>query len=125
MVAVLVKLAIRIAVFAVVFAVAVRRHERIKVTPRWAIPLVGLVFALLNTGLYWLLRPVLNLATLGAAVLVVPLAVNGVFLWATAKAVARARVKLEVDGFRPALYLAVLLTCAHGVLYLALDVLAR
>ena len=120
---VLVKLALRVLVFGLVFALAVKKHERIKLEPRWALPLVGLVFALLNTGLYWLLRPVLNLATLGAAALVVPLAVNGAFLWATQKAVARARVKLTIEGLRPAIFLAVLLTVAHGVLYLALDVL--
>ena len=53
MTVVVVKLLVRVAVFVLVFAVAARRHEKIQVQPKVALPLVGLVFALLNTGLYW------------------------------------------------------------------------
>jgi hypothetical protein len=125
MTATLVEVAVRVAAFIAVFAVVAWRHPRIEVKPRWAVPLVGLVFALLNAGLYWLLKPVLNVATLGVAALVVPLVVNGVFLWATHKAVSRARVKLLVGGFRPALFLTLVLTATQGALYLAFDVLAK
>lgn len=111
----LIAIGIRILVFAAVFALATRRHPGISVRPRLALPLVGLVFALLNTGLYWLLKPVLSLATFGAAALLAPLAVNAVLLWATGRLLR----PLRIGGWRPMLYLAVLLTLAHGALHLA------
>ena len=76
--ALLVKLGARFLVFGAVFAFAARKNPKITVKPRYALPLVALVFALLNTGLYFLLKPVLNIATLGMASLVVPFVLNRV-----------------------------------------------
>ena len=119
---ILVKLLIRVVVFAGVFALAVRKSEKITVEKKWAVPLVGLVFALLNTGLYWLLKPVVNLATFGVAWLIVPFLLNGMFLYATNWLLGKARVKgLQINGTWVMVKLAVLLTLVHGGLYLALD----
>ena len=117
---ILVKLALRLAVFVAVFWVASRRSSKITIQPRWAIPLVAGVFGLLNTGLYWLLKPVLHLATFGAIAIVLPFAINGLFLWATARAVAR-KQWLRLDGVLAPIWLALALTAAHGVLWLGLD----
>ena len=78
------------------------------------------VFAVLNTGLYWLLKPVLNLATFGAAWFVMPLVINLGFLIATARVVERKKW-LEIDGVRATLWLALILTAAHGVFWFGLD----
>lgn len=122
---VLIKLLIRVAVFTAVFFVAVRKSEKIAVEKKWAVPLVGLVFALLNTGLYWLLKPVVNLATFGVAWLMVPFLLNGVFLYATNWLLEKARFKgLQFEGTWIMVKLAILLTIVHGGLYLALDAFA-
>jgi len=121
-----VKLSIRVVVFTAVFALAVRKSERITVGKKWAVPVVGLVFALLNAGLYWLLQPVVNIATFGVAWLLVPFALNGAFLWATNRLVRRLRVNgLEFHGSWVMVKLAVLLTAVHGLLYLALDAFVK
>lgn len=120
MTALAIKLLVRVVVFGGVFAVAAHRHPKISIAPRVAIPLVGLVFALLNTGLYWILKPIVTMATLGGLALAIPLLLNGLFLWATARVLR----PLKLAGARPMIYLAVLLTVAHGLLYVVLDVLA-
>jgi len=113
----LIKLAIRIVVFGGVFGVVAWKHEKVKVEPRWALPLVGLVFALLNTGLYWAMKPILNLATLGSMALVMPLVLNGLFLWATN----RVLKPLKIEGLLTMFWLSLYLTLAHGALWLVLD----
>lgn len=115
--ALLVKLGARFVVFGVVFAFALRKNRKITVKPKYALPLVALVFALLNTGLYLLFSKVLNLATLGMASLVVPFLLNGVFLWGTQKILR----PLRIEGWRPMIWLAVLLTAAHGLTWLVVD----
>lgn len=119
MTALLVKLAVRFVLFGAVFAFAAHKNPKIKIQPKLALPLVALVFALLNTGIYWLLKPVLNLATFGAAWLLIPFVLNGVFLWATRKLIR----PLTIDGFFPMVWLSVLLTAAHGLTWLVLDLL--
>jgi hypothetical protein len=144
----LIKLAIRLVVFLGVFWGASVRNPRIVVKPRWALPLVAGFFALLNTGLYWLLKPVLNLASFGAIWFLMPLVLNLIFLITTARvfqaqvitarpakgaktddaeAPKKARVlrrpSLEIDGITAFLYLAALLTVAHGVLWVGVDYL--
>jgi hypothetical protein len=114
---ILVKLAVRFGVFLAVFAFAAWKHPKIRVQPKIALPLVGLVFALLNTGLYWVLKPVVHLATLGVAWLVVPFLLNGAFLWATQRLLR----PLRIDGLRTMAWLAILLTAAHGLCWFALD----
>src|SRR5688572_11799933 len=110
----LVKLAVRFGLFLLVFAFAAWKNPKVRIHPKIALPLVGLVFALLNTGLYWLLKPVLNLASLGALWLFVPFVLNGAFLWATQKLLR----PLRIEGFLTTVWLAVLLTAAHGVCWL-------
>jgi uncharacterized membrane protein YvlD (DUF360 family) len=119
MTALAIKLGVRFLVFTGVFFFAVRKSEKIKVTPKVALPLVALVFAILNTLLYWALGPVLNIATLGTMGLVIPFALNGLFLYLTNRLLR----PLEIQGLRAMLWLAILLTAAHGLLYLILDVL--
>lgn len=129
-------LVIRLVAFTAVFWLATRprrekgvpkdkaaiRPSKITIQPRWAIPLVGVVFALMNVGLYWLLRPVLDLATLRTFSLVTPFVVNALLLWGTARVVEK-KQWLKIDGFVAAAWLAGVLTLAHGVLWLALDYL--
>jgi hypothetical protein len=108
-------------------------------------PLIAGFFALLNTGLYWLLKPVLNLASFHAVWFLMPLVLNLIFLVATARVFqphdlqtsghARTgkdappppkpsrRPSLHIDGIMAFLYLAVLLTVAHGVLWFGIDYL--
>ena len=118
----LIKLGVRFAVFGLVFIVATRRNPKIVVSKRWAFPLIAAVFAILNTGLYWALRPLLDLATLGAAGFIMPLVVNLVLLLATIRVFQR-KQWLEVKGTLATLWLAMFLTLAHGLLYVGLDYL--
>ncbi|MCA9678620.1 MAG: phage holin family protein [Kofleriaceae bacterium] len=132
----LVKIAIRLVAFTGVFWLATRPRKgnvkgkdgkdskpaRVKIQPRWAIPLVGVLFAALNIALYWLVRPVLDIATLRSLSLAMPLVVNGLLLWGTARIVEK-KQWLEVDGFFAGLWLAGALTIAHGTLWVALDYL--
>lgn len=113
----LVKLAVRFGVFLLVFAFAAWRMPKVRIHPKIALPLVGLVFALLNTGLYWAFKPVLHLATLGALWLFIPFVLNGVFLWATEKLIR----PLRIEGLFTMIKLAIILTAAHGACWLVLD----
>jgi uncharacterized membrane protein YvlD (DUF360 family) len=136
---ILVKLAIRLVAFTGVFWLATRprrlkghppgkdgkpamKPPRIKIQPRWAIPLIGVVFAGLNILLYWMVRPILDLATLRTFSFIMPLVVNGLLLWATAEIVKKKKW-LQLDGMWAAIWLAGALTLAHGVMYVALDYL--
>ncbi|MEJ7598084.1 MAG: hypothetical protein WKG01_09270 [Kofleriaceae bacterium] len=139
---ILIKLGVRLAVFGLVFYMAARRNPKVLIRARWATPLVAFVFALLNTALYWALTPVLNLATLGAFGFLMPLVVNGLLLVGTVKlfhwvfthkhravdpkAVTRKdapRPWFEIQGLFALLYMAGILTVAHGALWVALDYL--
>lgn len=139
----LIKLGIRLVAFLAVFWVATVRSPKIVVQPKWAIPLVGGFFALLNTGLYWMLKPVLNLASFGAIWFLMPLVLNLCFLVATMRVFqkqnvappapagkagkdaprpkASRRPSLEINGIGTTLYLAAVLTAVHGVLWFGLD----
>ena len=119
---VLIKLGIRLVVFTAVFWLAVKKNEKVVIKPKWAVPIVAAVFALLNVGLYWALRPILNLATLGAIGFVMPLVVNLVLLIATERLVAK-KSWLKVDGIIATVWMAVILTVAHGVLWFGVDYL--
>jgi hypothetical protein len=118
----LIKLGVRFVVFGLVFIVATRKNPKIVVSKRWAFPLIAAVFAILNTALYWALRPLLDLATLGAAGFIMPLVVNLVLLLATIRVFGR-KQWLEVKGTLATLWLAMFLTLAHGLLYVGLDYL--
>lgn len=114
---ILIKLGIRFVVFGGAFALVMHRDKRVQIQPRYALPLVALVFALLNTGLYWILSPVLNLATFGAFGMLMPFALNAVFLYGTQ----RILKPLRIDGIWPMIVLSGALTVAHGVLWVILD----
>lgn len=118
----LVKLGIRLLGFIGVFWLAAAKNPKIKIEPRWSIPLVAGMFAVFNVGLYWLLEPVLNLATFGAAWFAMPLVINLGFLIATLK-VFEKKKWFVVEGIWATLSLALLLTAAHGVFWFGLDYL--
>src|SRR5258705_9956406 len=94
---VLIKLGIRLVVFTAVFWIAAKKNEKVVIKPTWALPVVAAVFALLNVALYWALRPILNLATLGAIGFVMPLVVNLVLLVVTERLVSK-KEWLKIDG---------------------------
>jgi hypothetical protein len=121
---VVLEVAIRVVVLAAVFWIAARKHDRITFAKRWAPPVVGLVFAVLGTALYWLLVPVLSLATLGVGRFAMPLVVNLLLLAATAR-IFRARAWFAIDGVFALVWLATFVTLADGALWLALDYLPK
>ena len=118
----LIKLGIRLVVFTAVFWIAVKKNPKVVVQPKWAVPIVATVFALLNVGLYWALRPILNLATLGAIGFVMPLVVNLLLLVATERLVSK-KQWLKIEGFFATMWMALILTAAHGVLWFGVDYL--
>ncbi len=119
-----IKLGIRFLIFGLVVCLISHRSEKVSIKPKFALPLVALVFALLNTGIYWVAKPLLNLATLGMLWIFIPFVLNACFLYATARLIKYLRVEMEIKGILTMAWLALLLTAAHGVLYVALDVLA-
>jgi hypothetical protein len=117
---VLIGLGVRLVVFGAVFWIAAWKLPKVVIHNKWATPLIALIFAALNIGLYWLLTPLLNLATLGALGFAMPLLANILFLAATLRLSHR---WLEVRGLTTQLYLALLLTAAHGLTWFALTYL--
>jgi len=118
--AILIKLGVRLVVFGLVFFIATRKNPKVIVSKRRMLPVIALVFAILNTALYWLLAPLLNVATLGAAGFLMPFVVNMVLLIGTVKIFERWKW-FEVQGLMTTLWMAAFLTLAHGALYLGLD----
>lgn len=123
-VAMLIKLGVRLVVFTGVFWFAAKKSEKIVFEKKWAPPLVALVFAVLNTGLYWMLKPVLDIATMGAVGFALPFVINGALLLGTMK-VFEKRKWFRIDGFFATLWMALILTAAHGVLWVALDYIPK
>lgn len=124
MTSVLIKLGVRLVVFTLVFWVAAKKNEKIVFSKKWAPPVVALVFALLNTILYWALVPVLDIATLGVASFVMPFIVNALLLVATRKVLDLrdwSREWFKIEGLFANLWMATFLTIAHSVLWFALD----
>jgi hypothetical protein len=117
---ILIKLGVRLLVFGLVFFIATRKNPKVIVTKKRVLPLIALVFAVLNTGLYWVLAPILNIATLGALGFVMPFVINMVLLLGTVKVFSRWKW-FEIRGVFTTLWMAAFLTLAHGALYLALD----
>jgi uncharacterized membrane protein YvlD (DUF360 family) len=123
-VAVLIKLGVRLLVFTGVFWIAAKKNEEIVFEKKWAPPLVGLVFAILNTALYWVLSKILHLATFGAMSLALPFVINGALLYATMK-VFEKKKWFRIEGFFATIWMALFLTAAHGVLWAALDYIPK
>jgi hypothetical protein len=118
--AILIKLGVRLVVFGLVFFIATRKNPKVIVAKKRVLPLIALVFAALNTGLYWALKPILNIATLGALGFVMPFVINMLLLIGTVKVFSRWKW-FEVQGVMTTLWMAAFLTLAHGALYLGLD----
>lgn len=117
---VLIKLGVRLVVFGLTFFIAARVNPKVLLHKKWATPLIALVFATLNTALYWALKPVLNLATLGALAFFMPFIANMLFLYATLK-IFEKKKWFEIQGIVTTLWMAGILTLTHGALYLGLD----
>ena len=108
----LIKLLIRVVVFGVAITFAVRRFEKVKVEPRSAIPLVALVFAVLNALLYWVLSFALNLVTLWALWFIAPLVANAAVLLLTD----RLMKQLKIESLGALFRLSLVVTVAHILL---------
>lgn len=121
----LIKLGVRLVVFTAVFWVAAKKNQKIIIEKKWATPVVGFSFAVLNTALYWVLGRVLNIATLGVVGFAMPLVINGVLLMVTARVFQRKPQWFRLDGFFAGMWMAIFLTLAHGVLWLGLDYLPK
>ena len=121
----LIKLGVRLVVFTGVFWVAAWKHEKIVFEKRLALPLVGLSFAILNTALYWSLKPVMNLATFGAVGFLMPLIINGLLLAILVRIFQSKQHWFRIDSWMAMVWMAVILTAAHGLLYLGLDYMPK
>jgi hypothetical protein len=111
-------------VFTAVFWFAAKKNDRVVFAKTWAPPVVALVFAVLNTAIYWMLLPVLAIATLGAIGFAMPFIVNTILLAATVR-IFQSREWFKIDGLLATLWMATFLTVAHGVLWFALDYLPK
>ncbi len=116
----LIWLGIRFVVFGVALTFAMKKVKDVKVTPPHALPLVALVFAVLNTLLYWLLAGALNLVTLWTLSLLVPFIANALFLYLTD----RILKPLKIEGLMAFLKTTAIVTIAHLVLRIAEKVVA-
>ncbi len=124
LVAILIKLGVRLVVFTGVFWFAAKKNEKIVFEKKWAPPVVALVFAILNTALYWMLKPILNLATLGAVSFALPLVINGAMLVATMK-IFEKKKWFRIEGVIATFWMALILTAAHAVLWVGVDYLPK
>ncbi|HSD88452.1 MAG TPA: hypothetical protein VLB44_13085 [Kofleriaceae bacterium] len=137
---ILIKLGVRLIVFTAVFWFVAHKNNKIVLGTRWAAPVIGLVFAVLNTALYWVLAPVFKLASLGVLGFAMPFIVNGLLVYGTERIFASQRLVgettkdrktgatstkrprlLRIEGIVAMAILALSLTAAHGALWLALD----
>lgn len=121
----LIKLGIRLVVFTGVFWIAARKNEKVIFEKKWATPLVAFTFAVLNTALYWALKPILNLATLGAIGFVMPLVINAALLAATVRIFERKKHWFRIEGFLATMWMATFLTIAHGLCWLGIDYIPK
>lgn len=124
-VAILIKLGIRLVVFTGVFWIAAKKNEKVVFEKKWATPLVAFTFAVLNTALYWALKPILNLATLGAVGFIMPLVINGLLLGITVRVFQSKKHWFRIDGWLAMMWMAIALTLAHGVLWFGIDYLPK
>jgi uncharacterized membrane protein YvlD (DUF360 family) len=121
----LIKLGVRLVVFTGVFWIAARKNKKIIFEKKWATPLVAFTSAVLNTALYWALKPIMNIATLGAIGFLMPLVINGVLLAVTVRIFQAKKHWFRIDGWMAMLWMAIALTVAHGVLWLGVDYIPK
>jgi uncharacterized membrane protein YvlD (DUF360 family) len=110
----LVHLLIRTIVFGIALTFAMNRTEDVKVVPKKLLPLVALVFAILNAVLYHLLAPALNMVTLWSLWFAVPFVANGLLLLLTDKLVKQFRI----EGLMALVKTSGIVTIAHLALHL-------
>lgn len=120
--AVLIKLGVRLVVFGLVFFFATRRNPSVIVEKKRTLPLIALVYAVLSTALYWGASKLLNIATFGTLSFAMPFIINLGLLLGTLR-VFESKRWIRVEGIFATLWLAMLLTLAHGALWLTFDVL--
>ena len=124
-VALLIKLGVRLVVFTGVFWFAAKKNKNIIFEKKWATPIVAFTFAVLNTALYWALKPIFNVATLGVIGFVMPLFINGVLLAVTVRLFQSKKHWFRIDGWLAMAWMAIFLTLAHGALWVALDYIPK
>lgn len=105
----LIRLGIAFVVFGAAITFATLKIKEVKVTHKAVIPLVAIVFALLNTGLYWLVAFTIKAISLWTLALVAPFLANAVLLYATD----RLLKQFEIKGIMPFLKTAGLMTIGH------------
>jgi uncharacterized membrane protein YvlD (DUF360 family) len=121
---ILIKFGVRLVVFGLVIWLVSKRNKDVIIHRRLAIPLIALLFATLNAALYFILKPILNIATLGAVEYLMPLVINVLLLAVTIRVIEK-KQWIEIKGLIATLYLGVALTVAHGALWLALDYIPK
>ena len=121
---ILIKFGVRLVVFGLVIWLVSKRNKDVIIHKRLAIPLIALLFAALNAALYFILKPILNIATLGAVEYLMPLVINVLLLAVTIRVIEK-KQWIEIKGLIATLYLGVALTVAHGALWLALDYIPK
>ena len=121
---VLIKFGVRLVVFGLVIWLVSKRNKDVIIHKRLAIPLIALLFAALNTALYFILKPILNLATLGAVEYLTPLVINLALLALTIRVIEKKKW-IEIKGLIATIYLGVALTIAHGALWVILEYLPK
>lgn len=121
---ILIKFGVRLVVFGLVIWLVSKRNKDVIIHKRLAIPLIALLFAALNAALYFILKPILNIATLGAVEYLMPLVINIMLLAVTIRVIEK-KQWIEIKGLIATLYLGVALTVAHGALWLALDYIPK
>jgi uncharacterized membrane protein YvlD (DUF360 family) len=108
-------LLVRVVAFAIAIAFVTRRSSGVKVTPRQALPLVAVVFGVLNLALYWLISAVVTVGSLWTLSLVAPLIANALLLEGTSRLIK----PLKIEKLSSLLYASLILTVVHLILRVA------
>jgi hypothetical protein len=112
------KLILRVLIFGVAFFFAMKYvpKQRMRITKKWAWPLVIGAFAGMNFALYWVLSLILSIPatvagffTFGAAMLLVPVFCNGVLLYLTNRWIKW----FKIEGALAYIYASGIVTAAH------------
>ena len=113
------KLALRFVLFGGVFFYAKKKMDKVEIQPWWALPLVALMFALLNLALYYAGTEVIKLASMNVANYVVPVVVNCLILFGTTALLKKMKVEsVRIHGIVAIVWLAILLSIANGLISL-------
>lgn len=107
-----VTLAIRVVVFGIALAFASRAIPGVTVQPRSALPIVALIFAILNALLYTLLSKAVTWLSLFLLWFAAPFIANAIVLWLTD----RLSKPLRIDGLFALGGASLVVTIAHVLL---------